>query len=159
MEQRPSGNENNTDRDKSIETPKQNPLKSPSIHSAHEDERDKIHEKAKERSASFQSMNDDEAHYRAIFRQLDPNNDLQLGSDPPSPTVRPRTRRGRDESNTEQQQPVVPPIRLDNLGDQTGRSNDQLNPSSLPSTITNTTENQSRRMFSTNRNDADDEEN
>ena len=103
-------------------------------------------------------MNEDDAHYKTIFKQLDPNNELKLGSRAPSPAPRPRTRHGREEQNT-QQQPIVPPIRLDNLGDQTGRSNDQQNPSSLPSSLTNTTENQSRRMHSTNRNDADDEEN
>lgn len=99
-------------------------------------------------------MNDDDAHYRVIFNKLDPKNKLELGSPPSTPTVRPRTRRGPEE-----QEPIVPPIRLDDLGDQTTRSNDQQNPSSLPSTITDTTENQSRRIRSTNRNDADDEDN
>ena len=50
------------------------------------DEQDKRQQNDNDRrsSSSFQSMNDDEAHYRTIFQQLDPNDELKLGSRPSS---------------------------------------------------------------------------
>lgn len=152
------------DEEEPKKTPKEDQRKSPSISSATEHETPKttlqINGNMKERSPSpsFQSMNEDEADYKKIFKRLDPKNELQLGSRPTSPTpIRPRTRRGREEQDT--QLPVAPLVGLDGLGDQTARSDHQQNPISSTSTITNTTENHSRRLLSTNRHDGDAEDN
>ncbi len=107
------------------------------------DEKQQTNGTLKEKSPSFQSMNDNEADYRKIFRQLDPKNELELGSPPQSPTLRPKTRRGRQDQSDEHytDQPVVPPIDLNDLANQTARSNDQQNPNTLPSTTTDHREN------------------
>ncbi len=150
---------NNDQKPQTNETSRQ---KSPSIHSMNNDEKQLTNGTLKQKSPSFQSMNDAEAHYTTIFDQLDPYHELELHRSPPplppqSSTSRPKTGRGRqdqsDEHNTKQA--VEPLIGLDSLENQTARSNDQQNLSSLPSTTTDQTENRSRRQRSTNRDDED----
>ncbi|CAF0716915.1 unnamed protein product [Adineta steineri] len=89
----------------------------------------------KQRSPSFQSMDDNDAHYDKIFQVLDPNNKLELGSRPPSAGApRPKTRRGREEYTD---QPVDPLVGLDALGEQTARSTDRPNENSHKPVSTN----------------------
>jgi len=105
-------------------------------------------------------MNDEEAHYRKIFKQLDPDSELELGSPRHSPTPRPKTRRGPQDQNEQQAttQPVDPLIGLDRLAEQTARSNDQQNQNSLRSTTIDNAENQFKDWYQ-KKDDDDDEDN
>jgi hypothetical protein len=145
--------------DQTPKTSDRDKQKSPSIRSINDNEKPspKTNGTSKERSPSFQSMNDDEAHYTKIFKKLDPKNelDLYLDSEPPTPPSRPKTRRGPQDQSDEHP-PVVPPVDLEGLDNQTARSNDQLTLNSLPSTTTDHTENHSRRRRTTDRDDEDD---
>lgn len=130
---------------------------------------------AKQKSPSFQSMNDEEAHYQTIFDQLDPKGQLKLGSRYQSPEVqpqspeprhqnsesRPKTRRGPHDQNNQQNstQLVDPLIGLDDLHNQTARSNDQLTQNSLPSTTTNNEETPRKRWHPTNHDNTNEEDN
>lgn len=119
----------------------------------------------KEKSPSFQSMTDQEADYKKIFKRLDPDGELEIGSrsntpTPHSPihessTLRPKTRRGRQEHEEQQNSaPIVTPlIGLDELNNQTARSNDVQNQFSLPSTTTSNMENPIQRRRPNNNDD------
>ena len=91
---------------------------------------------------SFQKMNDDEANYKTIFQQLDPDDELKLGSRATSPVTqpsgRPKTRRGREDSiDKPLRKPSIDPlVGLDDLSVQTARSKNQLEIHSLPPTTT-----------------------
>ena len=91
---------------------------------------------------SFPHMKDDEANYKTIFQQLDPDDELKLGSRTTSPVVRPsdrpRTRRGRDDfSDTPLRKPSIDPlVGLDDLSVQTARSKNQPENDSLRPTTT-----------------------
>jgi hypothetical protein len=123
---------------------------------------EQINDNNKQKSPSFRSMNDNDANYKTIFEQLDPDDELKLGSPPhtPPPAPRPKTRRGRQDpiEQKETNQPVEPLDGLDNLADQTARSTDEHNPISLPSTTTDNREDQFKKWYPTNHED-DDEEN
>jgi hypothetical protein len=103
-------------------------------------------------------LNDNDAHYKTIFAQLDPENELDLGSPPRSPRPRPKTRRGlQDPIQPEHtHQPVEPLHGLDDLADQTARSNEQQNPGSLPSTTTENAKDHFKRWYPNNDDDDDD---
>jgi hypothetical protein len=112
-----------------------------------------------QKSPSFQSMNDEEAHYTKIFDQLDSEDELKLGSPRSRRTPRPKTRRGRQNQNEEEHttQPVDPLVGLDDLTNQTARSNEQQNQNSLQSTTTDHAENRFKRWYVNNDNDDDDD--
>ena len=172
--QRTPSIQSKSDRDEQTDTPKQSQptekihRKTPSIQSSDNDQTPKTNGKTKEesptqtkattkyRSPSFQSMNEEEAHYTRIFKKIDPDNTLDLHlSPPPTPIPRPKTRHGLKDKNDEHS-PVAPLVGLDNLDNQTARSDDQLILNSLPSTTTDHTENHSRRPRTTDRDDEDD---
>lgn len=72
--------------------------------------------RASPRKDSFPELNDNEAHYRPIFRRLDPKNELSLGSEPTSPTER--------IDSTRKSPPVDPLPNLEDLQQQnSSRSN------------------------------------
>jgi hypothetical protein len=96
----------------------------------------------KQRSPSFQSMTDDDAHYSKIFKVLDPNDELKLGS----PSDTPKSRPSRQE-NTDQ--PVEP---LRGLTDRTSRSNNQNH---LPITTTDNSKGPFKEWYKTNDDDDD----
>ncbi|CAF3621989.1 unnamed protein product [Rotaria sp. Silwood1] len=123
-------------------TPKNQKIKSPKSDNEEEIQSSKRQQqinndnnknKNKERSSSFQSMNDNDANYRTIFKQLDPDNQLELGSSRNSSS--PSSTNRQDEIKKNNKNPIIDPlVGLDNLTDQTPRSNDQLNHNSLPHT-------------------------
>ena len=75
-------------------------------------------------------MTDEEATYKKIFRRLDSKNELELGSEPPSPRSKTAA------SSVRQASPHVDPlVGLEDLTNQTARSRDDP-PKSLPATST-----------------------
>ncbi|UJR29948.1 hypothetical protein I4U23_017495 [Adineta vaga] len=113
-----------------------------------------------ERNPSFHSMKDDEANYKDIFRKLDPENTLDLGSPPRTPSPRPKTRRGEADSieRDDQNQPNLPRLRLDTLTNQSARSNDQDNQNSRSSIAKENPKSQYKQMYPTDTDNDDAEE-
>jgi len=99
-------------------------------------------------------MNDEDADYKKIFEKLDPDGELKIGSRPPSR----QTQHGRQDQNNQQYPtpPVDPLIGLDDLADQTARSNDQQNQNSFPATTIENAENRFKRMYDTHEDDNED---
>ena len=66
-------------------------------------------------------MNDDEADYRTIFKQLDPNNELELGSSRSSHSsqAKIRTTKQNEIERENSSQPVTPLAGLDQLENET----------------------------------------
>jgi hypothetical protein len=140
----------------------------------------------KEKSPSNQSLDDEEENdYRRIFKGKDSNDEQELDSSSSSSNSspsRPKTRRGRKDnlnktneqgeildkqqtnseiwrpsSGRDKKEPVDPLIGLDDLNNQTARSNDQQNQNSAPSTTIDNPENQFKHWYS-KKNSADDDD-
>ncbi|CAF2546883.1 unnamed protein product [Rotaria sp. Silwood2] len=103
-------------------------------------------------------MDDNDAHYRKIFRGLDPGNELKLGSSSNSPSPPPTIYRTRQDQIKHENEinSVDPLVGLDDLADQTPRSNDQLNHNSLPRTTNEYGENRFRSTRQTDNSDDED---
>jgi hypothetical protein len=140
---------NNTEKGKSPKSANGQNTKSSSPTS----EKQQINNNEKGKSPSFQEMNDDEADYKKIFKKLDPDDRLSIGS--PTTSPRPKTRRGlQNQSEEENENKLIEPLKgLDQLANQSARSNDQHNPSSLPPTTTDNAENQFQRWYPTDDDD------
>ncbi|CAF1063460.1 unnamed protein product [Adineta ricciae] len=119
-----------------------------------------VRESKPERSHSFESMNDDDANYKTIFKKLDPENKYELGSQPRTPPPRPKTRRGsQNSSEKHEKQPVyVPPMNFDELTNRSGQSNDQDNQKSQPTTTSQNRQHQHQLMYPPDSDDEEDEQ-
>jgi hypothetical protein len=138
IKQRTNGNQKLNDDEEQIQTPN----------------KQRTNSYNEQKSPSFQSMNDEDAHYRKIFEKLDKDGKLKIGSRPPSS----QSRHSRQDQNNQQYPtpPVDPLIGLDDLADQTARSNDQQNQNSFPSTTTENAKNRFKRAYDTNEDDNED---